>query len=805
MEMPDDEECFPREFDDDNNEDSEKPKAKKSFEDDLDGVDEDEDQPLEDLMALIESENKDEDEDQMKPVGVKGIKKDEKAKETPNKPKGDLIKKKSTTTPAPKPNKQPMDKENFLTEKHTGIRLIKSSFSSDMELHTRVAADFGRYYKLTDLWKRVEDLKAQKDLQWFTIGIMGSKSEPKTSAKGNSYIIWNMYDVSHLEAGRDVSLFLFGNSYKKFWKSSEFEVFIIKKPDFMDDLKNSGGAGDKKLNKNNKARDSAKKISISIRNDSQLELLGVAKDLSYCQAFKRGQGETPAEREAGQRCKNLVNVSETKFCIFHCKQVSKEGGGGTGGAKGRFTMDGTKMKAAYGEKAASAPFPKFGDSPFSVGKIMTSSVPKVDKKALQQEALLSLSGMQYESKMLAQVAFKQQKANDRELLAKLANENIDEDELKKLRLMPKDHNEDATKSQKQIKSLFNSKLLLPSKANSSSVNVHRLIEMKDSAKSGDGGLTATQFVRVNEKYQNDRKNSSLSTMSSHRDIVNKLKKKAESASSDSNDAPESEKEAEKKKEEIAPVVRKEPKINVADFLKQTVSELSSVKKVVDKPKISKPSGDDFGLDIFDGEEKTTKKLMDVSAPLLKKIEFLNARKASQSVVADSSPKAAIPTKRKLDEVASSPNTSFKEEKEKKMKLIDELIGIKSNYDKDANDPAKNAHLKSYLDRLEQKEQVDNKLASIRTQEVKVVTCAICSYTYFSQSEFCRNKKHEVKWHTAVQRYFKCKVCNKRTFTLNKLCPNNSCDQCGSDKYEACHMRDENIAKNTESKLSVYGD
>ena len=77
-------------------------------------------------------------------------------------------------------------------------------------------------------------------------------------------------------------------------------------------------------------------------------------------------------------------------------------------------------------------------------------------------------------------------------------------------------------------------------------------------------------------------------------------------------------------------------------------------------------------------------------------------------------------------------------------------------------------------------------------KVRVVSCKICSYISFGQYEFCKLKRHEIKRHSAIQRYFKCKNCDKRTFTLDKICPTSACIQCGSEKFEPRGMKNETI-------------
>ena len=119
--------------------------------------------------------------------------------------------KKKTEIPIKKINDDSID--GILIEKHTGIRLIKSPYSSDGELNMRVD-DYGQYFKLTELIFRRDYIEKNKSsLEWFTIAVIGSKSESKCSAKGNNYIIWNLYDLNNLEKEQEISLFLFGQSY----------------------------------------------------------------------------------------------------------------------------------------------------------------------------------------------------------------------------------------------------------------------------------------------------------------------------------------------------------------------------------------------------------------------------------------------------------------------------------------------------------------------------------------------------------------------------------------------------------------
>ena len=45
----------------------------------------------------------------------------------------------------------------------------------------------------------------------------------------------------------------------------------------------------------------------------------------------------------------------------------------------------------------------------------------------------------------------------------------------------------------------------------------------------------------------------------------------------------------------------------------------------------------------------------------------------------------------------------------------------------------------------------------------------------------------------LQRFFKCKTCKTRVFTLNELCPVKACKQCGNEKFEPSTMKEQDTS------------
>ncbi|KAK7895965.1 hypothetical protein WMY93_021290 [Mugilogobius chulae] len=87
----------------------------------------------------------------------------------------------------------------------------------------------------------------------------------------------------------------------------------------------------------------------------------------------------------------------------------------------------------------------------------------------------------------------------------------------------------------------------------------------------------------------------------------------------------------------------------------------------------------------------------------------------------------------------------------------------------------------YFDALVKKEQMEDKMKGIREMKCRAVTCKKCNYTYFKPADRCVGENHDLKWHDAMKRFFKC-PCGQRAIALDRL-PNKHCSNCGLFKWE----------------------
>ncbi|XP_026182070.1 protein MCM10 homolog isoform X2 [Mastacembelus armatus] len=87
----------------------------------------------------------------------------------------------------------------------------------------------------------------------------------------------------------------------------------------------------------------------------------------------------------------------------------------------------------------------------------------------------------------------------------------------------------------------------------------------------------------------------------------------------------------------------------------------------------------------------------------------------------------------------------------------------------------------YFDALVKKEQMEEKMKGIREMKCRAVTCKKCNYTYFKPADRCVEENHDLRWHDAMKRFFKC-PCGQRAIALDRL-PHKHCSNCGLFKWE----------------------
>ncbi|XP_040886150.1 protein MCM10 homolog isoform X3 [Toxotes jaculatrix] len=162
---------------------------------------------------------------------------------------------------------------------------------------------------------------------------------------------------------------------------------------------------------------------------------------------------------------------------------------------------------------------------------------------------------------------------------------------------------------------------------------------------------------------------------------------------------------------------------------------------------------------------------------------------------------------RVEKNLTSPNgesSSHEDEEPAQKKKRDQLLYIQSEeFQKILN--AKSRHgvvlqaaeyqlQERYFDALVKKEQMEEKMKDIREMKCRAVTCKKCRYTYFKPADRCVEENHDLRWHDALKRFFKC-PCGQRAIALDRL-PHKHCSNCGLFKWE----RDGMLKEKTGPKI-----
>ncbi|XP_051484872.1 protein MCM10 homolog isoform X2 [Apus apus] len=116
----------------------------------------------------------------------------------------------------------------------------------------------------------------------------------------------------------------------------------------------------------------------------------------------------------------------------------------------------------------------------------------------------------------------------------------------------------------------------------------------------------------------------------------------------------------------------------------------------------------------------------------------------------------------------------------KSEEFQEILNAKSKYT-DVLKEAEAELQEQYFQPLVKKEEMEEKMRSIKELKCRVVTCKTCNYTYFKPLETCVQNNHDYHWHEAIKRFFKC-PCGSRAISLHRL-PKKPCSTCGLFKWE----------------------
>jgi hypothetical protein len=157
------------------------PKFNDENEEDAENIEENENAAIEDLLNLIENDHGEEeavtpkeDDFERGRVTIKKQKSTEKEQEK-NESESSEVKKVYSSKSSIMIERIANDSvEKLIIEKNTGIRLVKSPFKSESELNLNINTGYGKYFKLSELIRRMQEIKnLDSSFNWFSIFILG--------------------------------------------------------------------------------------------------------------------------------------------------------------------------------------------------------------------------------------------------------------------------------------------------------------------------------------------------------------------------------------------------------------------------------------------------------------------------------------------------------------------------------------------------------------------------------------------------------------------------------------------------------
>ncbi|KAG5676138.1 hypothetical protein PVAND_005989 [Polypedilum vanderplanki] len=148
------------------------------------------------------------------------------------------------------------------------------------------------------------------------------------------------------------------------------------------------------------------------------------------------------------------------------------------------------------------------------------------------------------------------------------------------------------------------------------------------------------------------------------------------------------------------------------------------------------------------------------------------------------------------------DTTAEDEAQKKKDFIKRMMNAKSTH-ADLSENVEQEKQQKCFDRLEKKEAMEERMANTMEMKCKAVICKVCKYIYFSASDMCKERKHELKVVDATKRFYQCGDCKTRTITLFRI-PRDPCKNCRSSNWKRTRMMPEKIVYVGE-QLSIRGD
>lgn len=641
-----------------------------------------------------------------------------------------------------------------------GLRIIKPLVSSS-ELQNLMMG------KTPVKISKVKNHLATANLEgdWVIAGVVINKSPTMKSQKGNHYCIWKLSDLSF--DMNVVTLFLFSDAYKKFWKTAAGTVLGVMNPNVLE------------------SKDEKDQATLSTDSAAKVLILGTSRDMGICKSVTK----------AGNPCTAVVNRSKCEYCVYHVQKEYKQ-------CSRRADLQSSGNGRGLGSPANSKSFgPKKIQASITQGQpqnffgVPAKRNAKLDQKDRERLALLT-GAKKIEKK--EDNPEKEKQVIDKNLEGKSLGEKISEKKKQMVELTSNQAKKDFDRLNKLKK--------LASKAESESqVSKERPLSQNKSpdnlTSTKKEGFTLSKFQEMKDESAAPFSKIPGFTRSKLQEWT--MKQGYGTSSQDKNSAPSATKTL-----NLNCLSRSSKSSNSLSKSNSLAKSFGPIKNALDSSAFSSPSVPRLGNGIMSGS-------IDFSEPISKKqvvVAKLNAlkfvrekggfSKSNVNKILESKEKKEQNLKRKRD-----PDDVVKEEKKLKeaKKLSEKFKQLMEATSSHVNliEKSEEEEKEKYFGKLEIKEKMEEKMMTTFKIDCKAVTCSVCKYTAFSSSDMCKELRHPIRVINAVKRFFKCRDCGNRTVALDKM-PKLSCNKCNSSNWQRAPMMDEKKAAIPGASLSIRG-
>uniref|UniRef100_A0A8C0Q346 Protein MCM10 homolog n=1 Tax=Canis lupus familiaris TaxID=9615 RepID=A0A8C0Q346_CANLF len=616
-------------------------------------------------------------------------------------------------------------------EAFSGLRLRRPRVSST-EMNKKM---IGR--KLIRLSQLKEKMASEKleEIDWVTFGVILKKITPQSCNSGKTFSIWRLNDLRDLT--RYVSLFLFGEVHKELWKTEQGTVIGLLNANPM------------------KPKDGSDEVCLSVDHPQKILIMGEALDLGTCKAKKKN----------GQPCTQTVNLNDCEYCQYHIQAQYKKLSARR--ADLQSTFSGGRIPKKFARKGSSLKERLCQDGFYYGGVSSASYAASVERGKHRRWREISAAAVAPKKKIQTTLT---------NLVVKGTDLIIQETQ---------------------------QKLGIPQKSLSCSEEFKELMDLptfgarnlkQHLAKARLPGITGSP----KPAFQSVSASALLKQQKQH--MLEMRKKRSEEIqkrflqSSSGIKSPA-----------VTPSSQRVPSQSL-----QTAAVLPSLEgaPATQMPKLGRGISEGDDVLFFDESPPPRPKLSALAEA--KKLAAITKLRAKGQILTKTDPNS-IKKKQKdpqdvlgvKDRVEKNHNFSPEAEDElepARKKRREQLTYLESEeFQKILKAKSKHTGIlkeaeaelqERYFEPLVKKEQMEEKMRSIREVKCRVVTCKTCAYTHLKPLETCISEQHDYHWHDGIKRFFKC-PCGNRSISLDRL-PKKHCSNCGLFKWERDGMLKEKM-------------